>query len=930
MKKIAIVLGILITQFAFGATLKGRVKDMGSSEPLVGATVVLKDTKMGSAAGLDGSFEIKNVPVGTYEIVVSYIGYAVKTQTIEVKTATETLTFDFDLSDEASLLSETVVTAQADRENDFNVRKSEQKADNVVNIIGAKAIQLLPDITVGNVLQRVSGVSVVRNSSGDGQYAIIRGMDKRYNYTLVNGIKIPSSDNKNRYVPMDIFPAEMLERLEVVKALTPNMEGDAIGGAMNMVMKSAPDHRVLSATASTGYSQIFSDRPFSGFSSSGIAFQSPAQKNGNNYIAQVSDFSTKTLQYTESQPLNTLLGLTYGDRILNKKLGYLLGASYQNTYRGSNTLYYLANGQPSADPAPNTPLFERVERRQFNTQQTRTGIHAKLDYVFNKNHKLSLYNLFLQLDENQHRHVENLNFGVGDQSINDRSRFTRQNIYNTTLQGDHQFGEKLKLNWSAVYSLATSKTPDWTDMSVTYRVVKNTKGEVTDSTRYVEPVNHTWLQNQDEDKSGYVNATYNVFKNVGIFKDFDISVGGMYRNKQRSNYYTDYSLNTVLPGGDRQVFSSIEKTQFIFRPLSNAIADTTNGNNYNAIENITAGYIQAKLLAFNKLQIVGGMRAENTAQSYESQLPVSVIGKNGSITYLDLLPSVHFKYALNPKQNLRLSYFKSISRPGYFEFIPANIVGDYFNEGGNYNIKHTVADNIDLRYEFFPTGNNHLLAGAFFKNIENPIEYGFAQVGNNSFLYTPQNFGTATNYGFELVFAKYIKNWGISGNYTYTHSEITTTKKVYYRDGTGSIKNAPPTTVEYPTPPTQTRPLQGQSDHIGNLSLIYKNANLGIDAQIAWVYTGARINIVSAYKDLDYWQKATSQLDFSTEKRFKGGISIFLKVTNLLDNPIVVEILKKNTLIGNVFPEQTDPNSILVQKDEFKRSFLVGIRYKIQ
>ncbi len=923
MKNIFTLVALLVAQLTFGATLKGKVFDAQTHEPLVGATVILKDTKLGSAAGLDGSFEIKNIPDGSYDVLVTFIGYEAKSQKINAKGGNQVL--DFNLSETASQLETTVVTAQADRETDQNVRKSEQKADNVVNIIGARAIQLLPDITVGNVLQRVSGVSVVRNSSGDGQYAIIRGMDKRYNYTLVNGIKIPSSDNKNRYVPMDIFPAEMLERLEVVKALTPNMEGDAIGGAMNMIMKSAPDHLVISATASAGYSTIFSDRSFSGFSTEGVSFKSPAQINGNRYIAQVSDFSIKTLQYKESQPVNSLFGFTVGNRVLNNKLGFIVAGNYQKTYRGSNTLYYLANGQPSPDPAPNTPLFERIERRQNNSEQERMGLHVKFDYVFNKNNKLSLYNLFLQLDDKQHRHVENLNFGIGDQSINDRSRFTRQNIYNSTLQGDHQLTEKLKLNWSAVYSVATSKTPDWADMSVTYRIVRDINGKITDSTRYVDPVNHAWLQNKDEDKTGYLNLTYIVFK------DADIALGGMYRNKVRSNYFTDYSLNTVLPGSDRQVFTSIDKAQFIFRPLSNAVADTTNGNNYTAIENITAGYVQGKILIKSKLQVLGGVRFENTAQSYKSQLPVTVTGKNGSISYLDILPSAHIKYILNAQQNLRLSYFKSISRPGYFEFIPANLSGEYFNEGGNYNIKHTIADNIDMRYEYFPNGSDHFLGGVFYKNIVNPIEYGFSQVGNNSFLYTPQNFGTATNYGLELVFAKHFKNWGVSGNYTYTHSAITTTKKVYYRDKNGAIKNALPVTAEYPTAPTQTRPLQGQSDHIANLSLIYKNGKLDLDAQLSWVYTGARINIVSAYKDLDYWQRPTSQLDFSTEKRFKKHYSVFLKVTNLLNNPIIMEIHHANTYINLPnFPEQTQTNNILVQKDDFARTVLVGIRYKIQ
>ncbi len=921
MKNILTIVGLLVAQWAFGATLKGKINDAQTHEPLIGATVILKNTKLGSAAGLDGSFEIKNIPVGTYEIVVTYIGYETKTLRFEIKSDNQAL--DFDLSETSRQLETTTITAQADRESDQNVRKTEQKADNVLNIIGARAIQLLPDITVGNVLQRISGVSVLRNNNGDGQYAIIRGMDKRYNYTLVNGVKIPSSDNKNRYVPMDIFPAELLERLEVIKALTPNMEGDAIGGAMNVVMKSAPDHLVVSVTASTGYSQIFSDRPYSGFSTEGIAFKSPAQIQGNQYLGQVSDFSVKTLQYKDvATPINTLLGLTVGNRLFNNKFGFVVAANYQQTYRGSNSIYYRANGQPSPDPAPNTPLFDQIERRQYNTRQTRTGLHTKLDYVFDKNNKLSVYALFLQLDDAQHRHLETVNFGIGDQSINDRSRFTRQNIYNTTLQGDHQLSEKLKLNWSAVYSLATNKTPDWTDMAVTFRTVKDVNGKVTDSTRYIDPVSHTWVSSQDEDKTGYLNLNYNVLK------DFDISAGGMYRHKNRSNYYTAYRLNTVLLGSERQIFTSIDKTQFVFRPNSDAVADTTNGNNYTAIENIGAAYIQGKILIKKALQILGGVRFENTAQSYVSQLPVTVTGKTGKISYLDVLPSVHVKYMLNAQQNLRLSYFKSISRPGYFEFIPANLSGDYFDEGGNYNIKHTIADNIDLRYEFFPNGSDHLLGGVFYKNIVNPIEFGFAQVGNNSFLYTPQNFGTAKNYGLELVFAKYFKNWGVSGNYTYTHSAITTTKKVYYRDANGSIQNAPPATAEYPTPPTQTRPLQGQSDHIANLSLIYKNAKWGVDAQLSWVYTGARINIVSPYKDLDYWQQPTSQLDLSAEKRFQKHFSVFVKVTNLLDNPIIVEILKKNTLVN--YPEQTETNRIVVQKDAFSRTFLVGIRYKMQ
>lgn len=128
---------------------------------------------------------------------------------------------------------------------------------NVMNVMSAKAIELSPDLTVANALGRISGITLERSASGEGQYAILRGMDKRYNYTLVNGVKIPSPDNKNRFVPLDIFPAEMLDRLEVSKSLTADLEGDGIGGAVNMVMKDAPDRRQVSANFTMGYSAMY-------------------------------------------------------------------------------------------------------------------------------------------------------------------------------------------------------------------------------------------------------------------------------------------------------------------------------------------------------------------------------------------------------------------------------------------------------------------------------------------------------------------------------------------------------------------------------------------------------------------------------------------------------------------------------------------------
>lgn len=187
---------------------------------------------------------------------------------------------------------------------------------------------------------------------------LLRGMDQRYNNTLVNGIKIPSPDDKYRFVPMDLFPSDMLERLEVIKALTPNMEGDAVGGTMNLVMKSAPDKFTLNANIAGGYSTLFSNRPFSAFAHTGMNNASPAEIKGNSYQATSADFNFNNFHYSDKQnPVNTTAGLTIGDRFLNKKLGVIVSAAYQNFYRGSNTQTIVPSAGADIAPIPTTNSY---------------------------------------------------------------------------------------------------------------------------------------------------------------------------------------------------------------------------------------------------------------------------------------------------------------------------------------------------------------------------------------------------------------------------------------------------------------------------------------------------------------------------------------------------------------------------------------------
>ena len=226
-----LIFGALALQ-AEGRTIKGKIRDAQTGEEIIGARVEVKGNPSSAVvSGLDGSFNL-NTAQNSFTLVCTYMGY----QPFEVQVGSNSENIEIPLVSKEIELNAVTVTAHNPGNSEAGARLIEKNAMSVVNVMSAKAIELSPDITVANVIQRMSGVTVERNASGEGQYAILRGMDKRYNYTLVNGVKISSPDNKNRFVPLDIFPSEMLDRLEVTKSLTADMVGDGIGGAVNLVM----------------------------------------------------------------------------------------------------------------------------------------------------------------------------------------------------------------------------------------------------------------------------------------------------------------------------------------------------------------------------------------------------------------------------------------------------------------------------------------------------------------------------------------------------------------------------------------------------------------------------------------------------------------------------------------------------------------------
>ena len=922
-------------------TLDGIVKDHKTGEPLIGTVIRVKELpSVSTTTGLDGTFTLRELPDrGRYTLVVSYMAYKTREMVVDVakdydkgsekgKDGQLIIALDEDLQQ----LGEVVVTGRREYRSDRSAVETVKNAASVLNVMSQQSIQLSPDVNVASVLQRVSGVTMERDASGEASYAILRGMDKRYNYTLVNGVKIPSPDDKNRYVPLNIFPSDLMDRLVVSKSLTADMEGDAAGGVVDMVMKDAPARFQLQANAAVGMSDYFwsGARDYLTTNRSDYTHRSPYEAFGSDYKASAFAFRNGPVQLkSHATPApNFIGGLSVGDRFWNNRIGVMLAGSVQNTFRGTERTYNsvkMASGEQAM-------YISTLNHRYYSVHDFTAGLHAKLDLSLS-NHKLEWYNMYVHTNSKGVRYNNGVNteYISADSYTQDdelRSISSTQSIFATNLKGTHHVTDRFTVDWSGVFSQARAEDPDRTYVTLTNTVGRSAgaeddavSGDIWSQEKNIlktlpKSAERRFQHNKDTDWAGYINLAYDT--RFGDKLDALWKVGAQYRRKERSNRYYSYVFNPAdisqqLDGNGYEQFANVDwvcKT-----PYSQA-----SQLNYDSKEHIGGVYAMATLSsALGELNV--GLRAEHTNQIYTMLQHFRNMGQVGEQSYWDYLPSASVKWTPTKKMNVRLSYYRSINRPGFYEIVPYQIQGEEYQEKGNPELKRARIDNIDLRWEWFPSSTEQILAGVFYKYLKNPIEQVFVTsdgkigAGTDAY-YMPANLGNAKNMGFEIDVIKYIRHFGVKANYTYTHSEITTSKR-QYKEGS----------AEYKTGVTQTRPLVNQAPHTANLSLLYKDTEHGWNAQLAASFTGTKLALVSPFKDADQWDKAMFGLDFSAEKKFHNGISLFFKANNLLDAKR--ERYLKTVNQSNLEYEGQKSDKTIVGTYRYGRTFLLGVRYKL-
>ena len=927
MKKFLISAALVASSAMVSAhTVDGIVKDNRTGEPLIGSVVEVKELpNIKTTTGLDGSFKLSELPdKGRYTLVVRYISYKTREVPIEVSDkGAVTIALDEDLRE----LSEVVVKGHKEYHSDRSAIDMEKTAGNVLNVMSQQSIQLSPDVNVASVLQRVSGVTMERDASGEASYAILRGMDKRYNYTLVNGVKIPSPDDKNRYIPLNMFPSDLMDRLVVSKSLNADMEGDAAGGVVDMVMKDAPSHFQIQANAAIGASDYFwnDSRNYLSSNRGSYTHTSPYEAHGADYKATTADFSNGPTQITKhSLPApNFVGGLSIGNRFWKDRIGVMLAGSVQNIFRGTERTYNsvkMASGEQAM-------YIYSLQHRYYSIHDLTAGFHAKVDLQLDNN-KLEWYNMYVRTNSkgvryNNSINTEYISSDTYTQDDETRSLSQTQSVFATHLKGTHHLTPSFTVDWAGIFSQAKEEDPDRTYLTLTNTVEApdGVDGSLWSADKNIlktmpKDMERRFQHNTDKDWAGYLNLSYDTRFSHGISALW--KAGAQYRRKERGNRYYSYvfsptDISQQLDGNGFDQFASINWT--CKTPYSQA-----SQLNYDSKEHIGAAYLMTTVKTpWGELN--AGVRAEHTNQIYTMLQKFRNMGQVGEQSYWDWMPSASIKWTPTKKMNVRLSYYRSINRPGFYEIVPYQIMGEEYQEKGNPNLKRARIDNVDLRWEWFPSATEQVLAGVFYKYLQDPIEQVFVsadgKIGSGAdAYYMPDNLGNAKNYGFEIDVVKYIRHFGIKANYTYTHSSITTTKREY---NVGS--------AEYKTGVTQTRPLVNQAPHTANLSLLYKDTRYGWNAQLAASFTGTKLALVSPFKDADQWDKAMFGLDYSMEKKFPCGVSLFLKANNLLDAKR--ERFLKTVNQSNLQYEGQRSDKTVVGTYKYGRTFLLGVRVKL-
>ena len=906
----AITLAIVAAGFSANVLavgkLEGQVRDKNSQQPLAGASVTIKELNLSQQAGRDGRYFFVGINDGNYTLVVNYLGAMPMEHKVQIADK-QTTQQDVSLSSK-DVEHIMVVGQQGALSKSMNRQRG---ADNVLNVVSADVLGNFPDSNISESLQRVPGLSIERDQ-GEGRFVRVRGMAPDYNSVSMNGTRLPSPESDRRAVALDVVPSDLLQSVEVSKTLTPDMDADALGGAIEVKSLSAFDR-------------------------------------DDTYV----NLSAEASQDSLTDNTNPKLAASYSD-VIGEKLGIAIGASWYNRDFGSDNVETGGNWDFTDGTGYGNAALESVDHRDYEINRERLGIGVNFDYRPSDDTDLYLRTLYSEFDDTETRNsaktkwksplqAGELSQGKTTRSL--KSRSENQNITSYVLGGETRF-ERWTLDYQASHSTASADKPR--DIAGADFVAKIDDTGFSDTQRphIIAPESYYQTDNFELDE---IELAESKAKDTINSAQFDLSrqlsLGGYpaevktglklsrrdKTNREEVWIYSDFADQGVSDdalllsqySGDEVDYSlgrfgaGINASP-VWDLVDSLDADANRDdiestiNDFDITEDVNAAYLMGHL-DIGKLRILTGLRFEQNQWDSKGHGFDGVSGDfidiNNTSDEDHWLPALHLTYRYSDNTVLRGAWTNTLVRPTFGQLAPGYLReeddGDIDLTFGNPHLKSLESMNFDLSLEHYFGNIGLVSAGLFYKDIDNFI-YKADLAGRGDYVdahsaVTYINGDSAHISGIELSYVQEFYFLPEPFNGLVLNSNLT------YTDSAASIS-----WLDDGAEHSRDIPMPSQSDITANLSLGYENTYASVWLSAA--YKSEYLQEVSEIDDsrLDLYEDSHLQWDFVAKAHITTSLTLYFKGVNLTDEPYY-------SYAGN--------SAYNAQYEAYGRTFQLGVQY---
>ena len=896
--------------------IEGIVLDEATGTPIADVSIVLSATHQRVSTDQDGAF-ILEVPLGTYNISVRFPFYLTQTASgIEVTESQQQQTLRVLLTPQVIKLGPIHLPVRLSESSETGLLEKRCLSFAVEDSISTELMAKLPVSDAGEALKRVTGISIV-----GGRYVFVRGLGERYSNTLLNSVQIPSPEPNSRVVPMDIFPANLLESLQTVKTFSPDQPGNFAGGSVQVFTKDFPDAFTMSLSMSSSFNTETTGKELLGYPGGaldkfgfddgtrvlpdiiadqppGVPIRERGRFTGSGFIPEeiqkfgrAFDNVWSPERYTAPANQSYKFSIGNSSQLVGKDFGYLGIISYSNGHSHRPEEEQNAFRLGLDDLTPVTAYL--VER---STNDVSWGGVLNTSMRFSPRHKVSLRTLYSHTAEDETRTWEGFNADRDTDMRSSRLLYVEHGLLSSQLAGDHEFdftsenfngdseseaAEENDINepefqpvptlsWRLTFSRAVRNEPDTREVIYEKRRNDWLFRDITQSgSRF-------FFDLTDDEISGRLDWSMPILT-TGLFK-----VGGMWRDRDRT---FDAHRFRFLPSDNIELFldrtappEKLFTAEHIAPDLFELRESTRATDNYLAAHSVWAGYGMIDLQLSKKLRVTTGARLEASDQNVTTFDPFTAEQEpiEANLYTTDILPSLNLTYRLTERMNLRLAASRTVTRPDLRELAPFEFT-DFVGGRtvlGNPELERTKIDNYDIRWEVFPELGGVVAISGFYKKFHKPIEQIIQPAAEVRITY--ENAEAANNFGLELevrqnlsLLASSLRHLSVNTNVALISSK-----------------------VELPDVGIQTsseRALQGQSPYVVNVSLGYDNPDLEITAAVAYHVFGKRIAEVGNHGSPDVFELPRSQLDVTFGRQLLPFLRLSLSAKNLLNPDVTLE-----------------------------------------